>query len=307
MIFHSPRSLQRNRSGFTLIELLVVIAIIAILAAILFPVFAQARERARAITCISNAKQLSLGWLMYAQDYDEVISPISVHRNANGDKTYWTELIYPYIKNGGNKSVNKDGTGDTELRQNGVSGASIYICPDYAKEPPTVDEAGNLRSTGYGFYDPTQDQYPLLSFGVNSHATPSAWAFDDSTGQLQSWAQSEFALGSLAAFEEPASYVLLAEEKAGFADIYGGYGDGTVLGQRHNDGSTIMFMEGHVKWFRGPHPLYGQDAPSTVNGVPLLIPGTSTQVIEASGSTVCQHKRSRPNCANAYFNPRSGN
>ena len=60
-----------NRKGFTLIELLVVIAIIAILAAILFPVFAQARARARAISCISNLKQLGTASMMYAQDYDE--------------------------------------------------------------------------------------------------------------------------------------------------------------------------------------------------------------------------------------------
>src|SRR5712691_13462423 len=67
---HRRQVMKRNR-GFTLIELLVVIAIIAILAAILFPVFAQARDKARASTCLSNIKQLSLGVLMYAQDYDE--------------------------------------------------------------------------------------------------------------------------------------------------------------------------------------------------------------------------------------------
>src|SRR5262245_10999419 len=61
----------RRRHGFTLIELLVVIAIIAILAAILFPVFAQAREKARQASCLSNMKQISLGWQMYMQDYDE--------------------------------------------------------------------------------------------------------------------------------------------------------------------------------------------------------------------------------------------
>jgi len=63
--------MRRKRYGFTLIELLVVIAIIAILAAILFPVFAQAREKARGAACLSNLKQLGLAWMMYAQDYDE--------------------------------------------------------------------------------------------------------------------------------------------------------------------------------------------------------------------------------------------
>src|SRR5204862_6955954 len=87
------------RSAFTLIELLVVIAIIAILAAILFPVFAQAREKARSITCTSNLKQLSFAWLMYAQDYDETL-PMTAQKLPNGAQVFWQSVVEPYIKGG---------------------------------------------------------------------------------------------------------------------------------------------------------------------------------------------------------------
>ena len=86
--------MSRNRHGFTLIELLVVIAIIAILAAILFPVFAKAREKARQTTCLSNTKQLGNTIMMYDQDYDEKM-PIGVEWNT---WDFWTLRIQPYMK-----------------------------------------------------------------------------------------------------------------------------------------------------------------------------------------------------------------
>jgi prepilin-type N-terminal cleavage/methylation domain-containing protein/prepilin-type processing-associated H-X9-DG protein len=82
--------------GFTLIELLVVIAIIAILAAILFPVFAQAREKARQTACLSNTKQLALGVFMYAQDYDETLPVAGTNAQCRGR---WQWQIFPYVKN----------------------------------------------------------------------------------------------------------------------------------------------------------------------------------------------------------------
>ena len=85
---------RRSLTGFTLIELLVVIAIIAILAAILFPVFAQAREKARQSSCASNLKQLSLAVIQYNQDYDETF-PIG--NNQNWDKP-WVRSVQPYVK-----------------------------------------------------------------------------------------------------------------------------------------------------------------------------------------------------------------
>ncbi len=88
-----------QRKGFTLIELLVVIAIIAILAAILFPVFARAREKARQTSCLSNCKELALACLMYIQDYD------STYMNpgwclAGGGQLFWPDVVLPYVKNG---------------------------------------------------------------------------------------------------------------------------------------------------------------------------------------------------------------
>src|SRR5919199_214195 len=90
--------LRRKSSAFTLIELLVVIAIIAILAAILFPVFAQAREKARAISCMSNLKQIGTATMMYLQDYDETF-PVG-YRDASvaGATTWFFTDINPYIK-----------------------------------------------------------------------------------------------------------------------------------------------------------------------------------------------------------------
>ena len=106
---------MRRKRGFTLIELLVVIAIIAILAAILFPVFAQAREAARKAQCQSNLKQIALGCMMYTQDYDEVTPYVAPDYNAYATKPdipgspncptgrwlLWLHLIHPYTKNTG--------------------------------------------------------------------------------------------------------------------------------------------------------------------------------------------------------------
>jgi prepilin-type N-terminal cleavage/methylation domain-containing protein/prepilin-type processing-associated H-X9-DG protein len=105
-------ALYSRSQGFTLIELLVVIAIIAILAAILFPVFAQAREKARQAACLSNEKQIGLALKMYVQDYDETY-PLSLHNgwgggggcaaatvSATGKEFHWQGRLEPYVKNG---------------------------------------------------------------------------------------------------------------------------------------------------------------------------------------------------------------
>ncbi len=119
-----------RRRGFTLIELLVVIAIIAILAAILFPVFAKAREKARQTSCLSNAKQLILGVMMYVQDYDDYF-PGYYNPNVPGDVNQWFEMIEPYIKND-----------------------QIFVCPSAQTVTPT-GYGFNYRFISYGMRDPT--------------------------------------------------------------------------------------------------------------------------------------------------------
>jgi len=99
-LFLSNKNKNGISNGFTLIELLVVIAIIAILAAILFPVFAQAREKARASTCLSNLKQIGTSIMMYTDDYDETYPMSFIDKTAEGGTfTEWQDILYPYIKN----------------------------------------------------------------------------------------------------------------------------------------------------------------------------------------------------------------
>src|SRR4051812_37446660 len=124
-------SARRNaKSGFTLIELLVVIAIIAILAAILFPVFAKVREKARQTTCSSNMKQLGLALTQYVQDNDETF-PWGQHGRTDGRG--WAGAIYPYVKSVG-----------------------MYKCPD--------DPTGNMTNVD----GKAETDYPI-SYGLNGN------------------------------------------------------------------------------------------------------------------------------------------
>ncbi len=151
-----------KQRGFTLIELLVVIAIIAILAAILFPVFAQARGKARQASCTSNVKQLSLGYMMYVQDYDETFpfwnwgdSSGAGSRTPNHFESYWVNAIYPYVKNGAVfacPSANDDSTvrqnllwgwlSSAQLPTSGIVPALLDVPISYGISEPL--ESGNV-------------------------------------------------------------------------------------------------------------------------------------------------------------------
>jgi len=156
---NSCRSHRRGReSAFTLIELLVVIAIIAILAAILFPVFAKAREKARQAACLSNMKQIMLGTLMYAQDYDDGcplffdgFSRVGLPRSPGyggtivGNNQYWTELVQPYVQ--------KQATHDF----NGAS--KVFVCPDVSYNAALITTHGISNVASYGMSDNWAEWY----------------------------------------------------------------------------------------------------------------------------------------------------
>jgi len=118
--------MNTRRTGFTLIELLVVIAIIAILAAILFPVFAQAREKARQTSCLSNLKQIGLGFMQYVQDNDETYPLVDYNATVFGSQPVMLNGLDPYIKS-----------------------HAVWFCPDnsdFYKTSPDVAYAGGITS-----------------------------------------------------------------------------------------------------------------------------------------------------------------
>jgi prepilin-type N-terminal cleavage/methylation domain-containing protein/prepilin-type processing-associated H-X9-DG protein len=197
-----------KRHGFTLIELLVVIAIIAILAAILFPVFARAREKARQASCSSNLKQIATALMMYVQDYDERMPDHCGQQTAN----CWAVSLYPYTKT-----------------------AQLYACPSNGGD--TV--MGIWRDGGNGT---AHDFQPRLarSYGWNLmidcqkigkiEFPAQTLAFADSTGN-----------GWLAPMHSCIGFKSMGAT-AGCATDY------AMMWPVHNDGMNIAFVDGHVKW-----------------------------------------------------------
>jgi prepilin-type N-terminal cleavage/methylation domain-containing protein/prepilin-type processing-associated H-X9-DG protein len=185
--------MKRPRIAFTLIELLVVIAIIAILAAILFPVFAQAREKARQASCLSNLKQCVLGATMYSQDYDELFLTFGMlnGRASPGTFVYWQALIQPYMKNRGV-------TLDPSFKYNYTGGGppGWFSCLD------NVDTVcKNAACTRCDWY---------VSYGINSVWNWRQTKWKDCTGKLKVAAWDDCS----AAHHGPVNYS---------ADLYGGY------------------------------------------------------------------------------------
>jgi prepilin-type N-terminal cleavage/methylation domain-containing protein/prepilin-type processing-associated H-X9-DG protein len=224
MLPNDRHAIATRRPGFTLIELLVVIAIIAILAAILFPVFSGAREKARAISCASNLKNLGTAVMMYAQDYDERL-PLTAYAIATPPFFLnWHDIIDPYVKN-----------------------KQIWLCP--SSSIPVNDANGK----------------PTSHFGYNAFYL---------NGLRADFGNYVTAAGvSLAAVNEPAATVLLADARASKANSYCGpdgkyllapsQADADCWGRphaRHTEGANVQFIDGHVKWMR-PEQFYTGQSP----------------------------------------------
>lgn len=238
------RSTSRSAArGFTLIELLVVIAIIAILAAILFPVFATAREKARQISCVSNLKQLSLAFTQYQQDYDE-LGP-----NATDGKPGEKELGgWMFVNSSSASAPSFDPTKGSIYSY--VKSAQVFVCPD--------DGVGRISGDSYAlngcvnYFDPAK-------VATKDVVCP------DTTLCARSGK-------SLAAITNPSGTMLLSEEagagSAGatlrnsstddayfnpYTNNYGNGGNGISI--RHTSGANILYFDGHAKWHADANPV----------------------------------------------------
>lgn len=253
-------SSQVRRRGFTLIELLVVIAIIAILAAILFPVFAQAREAARKVSCISQQKQFATSVLLYIQDYDEQFPQSAYSLNTAqgivqpGAQVFTVfDAVLPYVKNTG-----------------------ILVCPS---QRPGIDFTGMLASlgmTGTG-------TYRYASYGLNfalfqDPAVPPA-LFD--ADPVVSLAQVGEPVDTTMFYDS--TYVAPGASFLGCPPASGAFGWDNFPGHpRHAEGFVINFVDGHSKWVRRDSTLTGLSTggvatyrlPCDLSGIPNGTPDT---------------------------------
>jgi prepilin-type N-terminal cleavage/methylation domain-containing protein/prepilin-type processing-associated H-X9-DG protein len=242
------KSLRRPYSGFTLIELLVVIAIIAILAAILFPVFAQAKAAAKKTACLSNSKQIGIGLYMYLTDFDDSLmmanypdpsagytGPYTQFAWNNGpgaSQPLWADLMMPYVKN-----------------------KQIFACP--------VDSRPVLKKSDHTAF-PTS--VPRLSFALNYYF------FRPPGGAA---ALFQIGGGSITSIPNPAGKIFIAETGPNPTP-------GASLGvipeivrpdrpwgfDRHQDGANYVYADTHAHYHR--MPLWWKDVPSATWGNPDL-------------------------------------
>jgi prepilin-type N-terminal cleavage/methylation domain-containing protein/prepilin-type processing-associated H-X9-DG protein len=240
-----------RRRGFTLIELLVVIAIIAILAAILFPVFAQAREKARSIQCLSNMKQIGMATRMYSSDYDEVLVPLYLYSQHPSEgllprgtayTQQYPDLLQPYVKSN-----------------------DVFVCPNWS----AIHTNGRTLfppGVGAGF------QQLKWSYGGNNwHFFPNGSGAPPELYGTMGVNRPGFSInGSEVSVANPANTIYLVDAnmlelpQAQFHDycnrgrgydstpvtMYQGFPLRGGVHHRHSEGFNAVFVDGHAKWMR---------------------------------------------------------
>lgn len=239
-----------GKSGaFTLIELLVVIAIIAILAAILFPVFAQVRDKARQTSCLSNMKQISLGFIQYTQDYDESL-PLAVYSDFSRS---WDRIVLPYL-----------GQGDV---RNGNQG--VFVCPS-----DTVPNLFNNRVKRSYALPGSWNWQAVRPNNPNDIHAAKLWSRDGNSNPANGPIQRGVPHVTLGQIPAPASTLMLVEshcnlnltQEANWVTNFKpakGAGGQEAQNQRdsnpnanlninppHSGGWNYGFADGHVKWFK---------------------------------------------------------
>ncbi len=252
-----------HRQGFTLIELLVVIAIISVLAAILFPAFASAREKARQIACLSNEKQMGLAVMQYAQDNDEAIVPYAMEDGLHDDdsntapKRVWSGLLQPYISNGQNNSTVSNVTNS--------SASGIFQCPsfNYAKLSQAADGAD---CDGNG--QPGSGQFGQVSFSFADYGISIPWGANNGSvnpapynnfagsgrDPLSQASPQPYINQTLAAIHRPAETAFIGDGWTGYAQGSTQYQIvfGCESSHMHQDmGSNFVFLDGHAKFIKG--------------------------------------------------------
>ncbi len=203
-----------SRRGFTLIELLVVIAIIAILAAILFPVFARAREKARQASCLSNEKQLCLAVLQYAQDYDEILTPYFIYWRP-GDTNWlksWMQLSMPYVKN-----------------------VQIMACPSWSQVPGYSDNTvNNYTNIPAESYCASSNGPAARSLATVTRPSETIYAFE--TKGAYSNPVNNYPPDSCGYYCGQTTVNLALNLNTNAANM------------PHNGGMNCFFVDGHAKW-----------------------------------------------------------